>query len=78
MAYLALSPTPSIRIHSSMVTNNAATNTRTIELFGDNFSILLSPYVDDDISLAETTLFDGQLPLLLGSTIIGLIALLVF
>ena len=52
VTYFALSPTPRPRVHSTVIAHDATTDAGTVKLFGDDFSILLSPYVDDNTAFA--------------------------
>jgi hypothetical protein len=59
--YFALSPTPRTGVHSTVVTNDATTDPCTIKLLGDDFSVLLSPYIDDNTPFAQAAFLDWQL-----------------
>ena len=45
-----------------MIAHNPTLDTGAVELLRDDFSVLLAPYVNDDTSLAETSLLNGQFP----------------
>ena len=59
MTNLALGPTSITCIHSTMITYNPTTNTSSVELFSNYFSVPLSPNVHNDTSLSKASFFNG-------------------